>query len=44
VYSRVLAENKNFKDADRILKEENKKLLQLIENTADRIQNMEGLI
>jgi hypothetical protein len=32
--------NKN----DRMLREENKRLLELVENTADRIQNMENLI
>jgi hypothetical protein len=40
----VLKENKNLSKNDRMLREENKRLLELVENTADRIQNMENLI
>ena len=44
VYLRVLEENKKMKSGQRVLEEENKRLLQLVENTADKIDNMEGLI
>lgn len=37
VYDRVLKENKNLSKNDRMLREENKRLLELVENTADRI-------
>ena len=44
MYLRVLEENKKMKNETRILEEENKRLLQLVGNTADKIDNMEGLI
>jgi hypothetical protein len=39
-----MKENNNLSKNDRMLREENKRLLELVENTAERIQNMENLI
>ena len=44
VYLKIKQENEELKDADRILRKENKTLLGLVEKTANRIQNMEEMI